>query len=315
MGKSKKKSRKQDSEQEEDMDQRTHLKVDENIEELKQENIKAKSAFTKSHNCLKKLMDDDMPSRREIRASMETVCTKQENLVDALMELYKSYKMVGNHEKMKQITKEMEKIESDLDESKEAVEGYLESRKDDALSVTTNASIKNWQMQNEREQKEQMILGLERELELEEMEYNEMKTKAERKLQLKRQSILDAKQDAEQDHEEDEPRPNLTPQIERYVEKDKNIYSSQREIGQDMWKQMKRVSIPVFAGNKRTYENWKAAFSACIDKAPATPEYKLLQLRQHLSGEALKVIENLGHSAPAYEAAKSRLERKFGGQR
>ena len=315
MGKSKKKSRKQDSEQEEDMDQRTHLKVDENIEELKQEKIKAKSAFTKSHNCLKNLMDDDMPSRREIRASLETVCTKQEKLVDALMELYKSYKMVGNHEKMKQITKEMEKIKSDLDESKEAVEGYLESRKDDALSVTTNASIKSWQMQNEREQKEQVILGLERELELEEMEYNEMKTKAERKLQLKRQSILDAKQDAEQDQEEDEPRANLTPQIERCVEKDKNIYSSHREIGQDMWKQMKRVSIPVFAGNKRNYENWKAAFSACIDKAPATPEYKLLQLRQHLSGEALKVIENLGHSAPAYEAAKSRLERKFGGQR
>ena len=76
-----------------------------------------------------------------------------------------------------------------------------------------------------------------------------------------------------------------------------------------------KLSIPVFAGNKRHYENWKAAFSACIDKAPATPEYKLLQLRQHLSGEALKVIENLGNSAPAYEAAKSRLERKSGGQR
>ena len=54
---------------------------------------------------------------------------------------------------------------------------------------------------------------------------------------------------------------------------------------------------------------------ACIDKAPATAEYKLLQLRQCLSGEALKVIESLGHSAAAYEAGKDRLERKFGGQR
>uniref|UniRef100_A0A8W8P1X9 CCHC-type domain-containing protein n=1 Tax=Magallana gigas TaxID=29159 RepID=A0A8W8P1X9_MAGGI len=48
---------------------------------------------------------------------------------------------------------------------------------------------------------------------------------------------------------------------------------------------------------------------------PATPEYKLLQLRQYLSGEALKAVENLGHSSIAYEAAKDRLERKFGGQR
>ena len=50
---------------------------------------------------------------------------------------------------------------------------------------------------------------------------------------------------------------------------------------------------------------------ACVDTAPATGEYKLLQLRQCLSGEALNVIENLGHSATAYEAAKERLESKF----
>ena len=86
-------------------------------------------------------------------------------------------------------------------------------------------------------------------------------------------------------------------------------------IGSDMWKQLKRVSIPTFSGNKTTYESWKAAFNACIDCAPATPEYKLLQLRQYLSGEALKCIENLGHSAAAYEAARSRLNRKYGGKR
>ena len=81
------------------------------------------------------------------------------------------------------------------------------------------------------------------------------------------------------------------------------------------WTQLKHVAIPVFLGNKKTYDSWKAAFIACIDKAPTTPEYKLLQLRQYLSGEALKTIENLGHSGYAYEAAKEKLECKFGGQR
>ena len=71
----------------------------------------------------------------------------------------------------------------------------------------------------------------------------------------------------------------------------------------------------MFSGEKKTYQNWKAAFTACIDQAPATAEYKLLQLRQCLAGEALKAIESLGHSAAAYQAAKERLERKFGGQR
>jgi len=86
-------------------------------------------------------------------------------------------------------------------------------------------------------------------------------------------------------------------------------------IGQDLWRQLKKVTIPVFSGDKRTYQNWKAAFVNCVDQAPATPEYKLLQLRQCLAGEALKSIENLGYSATAYHAAMDRLERKFGGER
>lgn len=82
-----------------------------------------------------------------------------------------------------------------------------------------------------------------------------------------------------------------------------------------MWKQSTRVSIPVFNGDKRSNGSWKATIMACIDQAPTTPEYKLLQLKKYLPGEALAVVESSGHSAEAYEAAKSRLERKFGGQR
>ena len=93
------------------------------------------------------------------------------------------------------------------------------------------------------------------------------------------------------------------------------VQSASRDIGNDMWRQLKRVSIPIFKGDKKTYEGWKVAFLACIDQAPLTPEYKLLQLREYPGGEALKVVENLGHSAAAYDAAKSRLERKYGGER
>ena len=53
---------------------------------------------------------------------------------------------------------------------------------------------------------------------------------------------------------------------------------------------------------------------ACIDQAPATAEYKLVQLCWCLSGVALKAIKNLGHSAAAYQIAKERLEIPFGGQ-
>jgi len=94
-----------------------------------------------------------------------------------------------------------------------------------------------------------------------------------------------------------------------------SIPPAETTIEKDMWRQMKRVGIPVFSGEKTKYETWKAAFEACIDKAPATPEYKLLQLRQYLKGDALQAIDDLGHSSEAYTAAKERLERKFGGEK
>ena len=82
-----------------------------------------------------------------------------------------------------------------------------------------------------------------------------------------------------------------------------------------MRSQLRRVSIPVFNGDKRACESWKAEFMPCADQTRATHEYKLLQLRQHLSGEALKIVEPLGHSAATYEAAIARLEWKCGGGR
>ena len=95
--------------------------------------------------------------------------------------------------------------------------------------------------------------------------------------------------------------------------KQNNIGST--SFGQDLWSQLKRVQMPVFYGDKRLYQSWKDAFLACIDTAPVTAEYKLLQMRQYLAREALYAMDSLGHSAHAYEAAKERLERKFGGKR
>ena len=81
------------------------------------------------------------------------------------------------------------------------------------------------------------------------------------------------------------------------------------------WSQLRKIGIPVFSGEKRKYEAWKAAFMACVDSAPATPEYKLLQLKEYLRGEPFDAIDSLGYSATGYEAAKQLLDRKYGGVR
>ena len=43
-------------------------------------------------------------------------------------------------------------------------------------------------------------------------------------------------------------------------------FQERATIGRDIWSQLKRVSIPVFKGEKKTYEGWKTAFLACIDQ-------------------------------------------------
>ncbi|XP_071095446.1 uncharacterized protein [Haliotis cracherodii] len=106
---------------------------------------------------------------------------------------------------------------------------------------------------------------------------------------------------------------NYDHKMKSFIERNKTSHTN--KIGADMWSKMKRVSIPVFHGNIKDYESWKAAFMACVDRANATNEYKLLQLKQYVAGEASNLISRLGHTAAAYDVALERLERKYGGKR
>ena len=69
---------------------------------------------------------------------------------------------------------------------------------------------------------------------------------------------------------------HTAPKSQRYdpVSTEPVIASNEAQsLGQDLWRQLKRVEIPIFAGDKRMYRSWKSAFSACIDSAPVTGEY------------------------------------------
>ena len=49
----------------------------------------------------------------------------------------------------------------------------------------------------------------------------------------------------------------------------KNIDKKAPNIGENFWQKLKRVSVLVFYGDKRMYENLKADFAASIDPALA----------------------------------------------
>ena len=79
---------------------------------------------------------------------------------------------------------------------------------------------------------------------------------------------------------------------------------------------LKGVDLPTFDGeNKVDYKQWKAAFTSAVDYVDIPVNEKMLRLQNSLKGKALKMVKDLGFSSNAYERAKEKLDKKYGGQR
>ena len=79
---------------------------------------------------------------------------------------------------------------------------------------------------------------------------------------------------------------------------------------------LKGVELPKFSGEDKTeYEPWKAAFMSIVDRVDLPVNAKMLRLQNSLLGKAQKTIKDLGYSVNAYERAKAKLEKKYGGER
>ena len=63
------------------------------------------------------------------------------------------------------------------------------------------------------------------------------------------------------------------------------------------------------------FQRWNAAFTSCVDMTSLYPQFKMLRLEACLAEEAANTIKGLEYSLEAYEAAKARLFRKYGGSR
>ena len=80
---------------------------------------------------------------------------------------------------------------------------------------------------------------------------------------------------------------------------------------------LERTRIPTLSENKTEFQHWKATFTSCVDVFWSVQNVDICQdWRQYcLSDEALETIKGLRYSEAAYEAAKARLVRKYGGNR
>ena len=332
MSKNKKKNRKSAAE-------RFEADQEERIESIKISKAKSKSLFTRRKNQLLDLLESGNAGNNEIRQLRKKT---DEALASVLEDLAILFEYHSSAEERRKTQVETERIEAEYDSVQAKLTQYLDSKKEETqsqvsghssqLSVTgETASPLHYQGSTAR----QHLLGTERKFQEKEEsirlarrkldeEYLQRQKELEEEMQQIHGELSTVKSDDKYkfgklnkalDEELGLPTPYLRDRAKATEPEQQSPAVERLDLGKDMWKQLTRVSIPVFKGEKRSYESWKAAFMACIDQAPATSEYKLLQLRQYLSGEALKVVEGLGHSAAAYQTAKDRLERKYGGQR
>ena len=79
---------------------------------------------------------------------------------------------------------------------------------------------------------------------------------------------------------------------------------------------LKGVQLRTFSGDdKIDFEAWNAAFTSVVDETNMPIKEKMLRLQNCLEGKALETVKDLGYTEYAYEKAKEKLQRKYGGKR
>ena len=75
---------------------------------------------------------------------------------------------------------------------------------------------------------------------------------------------------------------------------------------------IERLSLEKFSG-KEGY--WRSVFDVCIDQKPISKQNKMLRLLSCLIGEPKRLLASCSPTAASYDAALSRLDAEYGGDR
>ena len=114
--------------------------IKQQIEELKRQKARKKSAFTKARRAMLILLDEDLPSRREIRSQQQKVEDCQEKAMSVMETLIDMYTAVGDQESVKKINEELETLERECTSAQNRAQEYLDSRAHEESSGLSRCS-------------------------------------------------------------------------------------------------------------------------------------------------------------------------------
>ena len=209
--------------------------IEKRIEDFKQDKARQKSSFTRIKNKLLRMLDEkDYPSRREIKEMCHQLSDAQERAMETMHRLSMEYALLKDREKRKKVVEEMDKLELEFSEANEKAQEYLDARKDELSSLATEVS------ENTRRCR---ITESEAKKSAEQMRRDE--TMHKEKFDNYKESLRELNRHYKETFDSGGRKFTKEPYEEP-------------TLSRDMWNQLKRVSIPVFNGDRRAYEGWKA---------------------------------------------------------
>ncbi|XP_070547929.1 structural maintenance of chromosomes protein 4-like [Ptychodera flava] len=113
------------------------------LEVLKQQKAKAKSTFTRSRHQLLQLLEEELPSRQEVKRFRENLNTAQEKAMEVMTLLSNEYFKRKDNKNGQKVGQEMDILEKQFENAQDRVQDYLDARKDEPSTVESSVYRKS----------------------------------------------------------------------------------------------------------------------------------------------------------------------------
>ena len=77
---------------------------------------------------------------------------------------------------------------------------------------------------------------------------------------------------------------------------------------------MAKPKLPNFNGDRQKYQDWWGQFDAFVHQAKVPTRFKMMMLKDSLTGKAADLVKGLGYTEIQYAAAIKKLNTRYGGQ-
>ena len=234
------------------------------------------------------LDEQDYPSQREIKEMCHQLSDAQERAMETMHRLSMEYALLKDREKRKKVVEEMDKLELEFSEANEKAQEYLDARKEELSSLATEAS------ENTRRCR---ITESVAKKSAEQIRVDE--TKHKEKFDDYKESLRELNRHYKETFDSGGRKFTKEPYEDPM-------------LGQDMWNQLKRVSISYLTVIEELVKDGKQRLWRAFIKHRPHPNTNYFNSSSIYQEKSLRSWNLLGHSAAAYEAAIAPLESKFG---